>query len=69
MSYITDGTTAEPVAEKDHLVPEYHDVVTRYKICPFLCAWNVTSRYSLPYHHVVLMRGTLMYVFQSCIGG
>ena len=29
----------------------------------------LTSRYSLPYHHVMLMRVTLMYVFQSCIGG
>ena len=29
----------------------------------------LTSGYSLPYHHVVLMRVTLMYVFQSCVGG
>ena len=35
-----------------------HDVVTRYSNCAFLCAWHD----SLPYHHVVLMRVTLMIV-------
>ena len=47
-----------------------HDVVTRYIIIAHSCVHGMlTSRYSLPYHHVVLMRVTLMYVFQSCSGG
>ena len=46
-----------------------HDVVTRYNIAHSCVHGMSTSRYSLPYHNVVLMRVTLMYVFQSCIGG
>ena len=41
-----------------------HDVVTRYNNCHFLCTWHFTiSWYSLPCHHVVLMRVTLMSVY------
>ena len=45
-----------------------HDVVTRYNNYAFLCAWHVNITVFFAFH-VVLMRVTLMYVFQRCIGG
>ena len=44
--------------------------LTEHSMIAHSCVHGMlTSRNSLPNHHVVLMRVTLMYVFQSCIGG